>query len=84
MDVLSMIRSTKGKFFVVEFEKKDGSLRRLVGRLGVRKGVTGEGMKYDPQDYGLQTVYDVQKKGFRHVNLRTVSYFKCGAQEARL
>ena len=61
-----------GKIASAEFIKKDGSLRKMVFRTKVTKGVTGEGMKYNPSDYGLRTVYDMQKLAFRHINLETV------------
>ena len=61
-----------GKIASAEFIKKDGSLRKMVFRTQVTKGVTGEGMKYNPSDYGLRTVYDMQKGAFRHINLETV------------
>ena len=61
-----------GKIASVDFIKKDGSLRKMVFRTKVTKGVTGEGMKYNPSDYGLRTVYDMQKRAFRHINLNTV------------
>jgi hypothetical protein len=61
-----------GKIASVDFIKKDGSLRKMVFRTKVTKGVTGEGMKYNPSDYGLRTVYDMQKGAFRHINLETV------------
>ena len=32
-----------GRFFTVTFVKEDGSLRTIVGRCGVRKGVKGTG-----------------------------------------
>lgn len=62
-----------GKIASAEFIKKDGSLRKMVFRTKVTKGVTGEGMKYDPTDYGLRTVFDMQKGAFRHINLETVT-----------
>ena len=61
-----------GKLASCEFIKKDGSLRKMVFRTKVTKGVTGEGMKYNPSDYGLRTVFDMQKRAFRHINLQTV------------
>jgi hypothetical protein len=61
-----------GKIASADFIKKDGSLRKMVFRTKVTKGVTGEGMKYNPSDYGLRTVYDMQKGAFRHINLETV------------
>ena len=57
-----------GKIASADFIKKDGSLRTKV-----TKGVTGEGMRYDPSDYGLRTVFDMQKGAFRHINLETVT-----------
>lgn len=62
-----------GKIASAEFIKKDGSLRKMVFRTKVTKGVTGEGMKYNPTDYGLRTVFDMQKGAFRHINLETVT-----------
>lgn len=61
-----------GKIASAEFIKKDGSLRKMVFRTQVTKGVTGEGMKYNPSDYGLRTVFDMQKQEFRHINLNTI------------
>ena len=61
-----------GKIASADFIKKDGSLRKMVFRTKVTKGVTGEGMKYNPSDYGLRTVFDMQKGAFRHINLETV------------
>mgnify|MGYP000229741370 CR=1 FL=1 len=64
------------KFFSVEFIKKDGTLRKMVCRLGVKKGVTGKGMTYAPNDRQLLNVYDVQKKAFRMINLNTLKAIK--------
>tara|TARA_Y100000310_G_scaffold192298_1_gene192256 strand:+ start:179 stop:436 length:258 start_codon:yes stop_codon:yes gene_type:complete len=61
-----------GKIASAEFIKKDGSLRKMVFRTKVTKGVTGEGMKYNPSDYGLRAVYDMQKRDFRMINLNTI------------
>ena len=61
-----------GKIASAEFIKKDGSLRKIVFRTKVTKGVTGEGMKYDPAKLGLRTVFDMQKRDFRMINLETV------------
>ena len=67
-----------GKIASVDFITKPnkefpaGRLRKMVFRTKVTKGVTGEGMKYNPSDYGLRTVFDMQKRAFRMVNLETV------------
>jgi hypothetical protein len=50
-----------GQIFTVEFIKRTtGELRRMNCRKGVRKGVNGEGRKFDPASRGLIGVYDMQ------------------------
>jgi len=66
------IKETKGKIFSVEFIKKDESIRKMNCRLGVRKGITGKGMKYSPEAKRLITVFDMQKKEYRLVNMKTM------------
>jgi len=44
----------------------------MVCRLGVKKGITGTGQKYDPIAYDLLNVFDVQAGGFRSINLRAI------------
>lgn len=72
--VFRAIQETDGKVFGVKFIKKDGSLRDMACRLKVRKGVTGAGRKFEPKDYGLVGVYDMNN-GFRMVNTNTVIEF---------
>ena len=74
------ILATKGKYFSVVFTKKDNSIRRMTARIGVKKGVKGVGMKYDPADHGMMVVWDAGVQGFRMVNLSTIISFKCGAK----
>lgn len=57
------------KFFTAKFVKKNGELRVLNGRLGVKKGVKGVGKKFNDVDYNLLTVYDLKKKSFRTIAL---------------
>lgn len=62
-----------GKIFTVFFIKKtDGTRRKMNCRKGVKKGVNGNGLKFNPADHNLVTVYDMQKQGHRMVNLETV------------
>ena len=58
-DALRLILDSDGRLFSVTFVKRsDGSLRSMVARRGVSKGVTGAGMSYDPADHKLVTVYE--------------------------
>ena len=71
--VIQEIRSRVGDtFFSVDFIKKNGDLRKMVCRLGVKKGVKGVGMSYNPTEKGLLCVYDVVKKGFRMIVINTI------------
>lgn len=81
MKLSELRETTKGKIFAVDFTKKDGSERHMVCRLGVTKGVTGQGMSYDPLSRGLLPVYDMQKHNFRMVNLNTVRKVKFQGKE---
>jgi len=78
---LRALKETKGRIFCTVFVKKNGSLRTMVARTGVHKGVNGTGMSYDPESKGLIPVYDMQKKAWRMVNVNTMKSLKCGEIE---
>ena len=64
------IKESEGKIFSVVFEKRTtGEFRKLVGRLGVHKDVNGVGLRYDPATKQLMTVYDMQNRGWRMINI---------------
>jgi hypothetical protein len=70
------ILSKGNKIFSVTFIKKDGSTRRMVARLGVRKGVKGVGMSFSPSEKNMMVVFDMHKRAFRMVNLETIVEIK--------
>lgn len=72
-EVLAEIQKAENTFFHVEFIKKDGSLRKMNCRLNVKKGVNGKGMAYNPIEKGLIPVWDLEKKNFRMINMKTVT-----------
>jgi len=79
MNIKSKILSTNGKFFTVQFIKKNGDLRRMVARIGVKKYLKGgenPAKNYD----NLIVVFDVQKRAYRMINLDTLINFKCGKE----
>ena len=70
---LEMIKDSAGRIFGVSFIKRTtGETRHMSARRGVRKDVTGEGLKYDPESKQLLTVYDMNKKGHRMLNTETL------------
>ena len=72
---IELLRSTKGKIFSCEFIKKDGTLRRMVARLGVAKNLKG-GRNGASSKNSLITVYDMAKQAYRMVNLETLKTVK--------
>lgn len=67
-----MHESSDGKIFTIDFVKKDGSIRRMNARRGVKQGTNGKGMTYNPIKRGLLPVFDMQKRDFRMVNFDTI------------
>jgi hypothetical protein len=64
------------KIFSVIFQKKDGTLREMVCRLGVTKHLKGGELKYSPEDFNYLTVFDMQKKEYRTINVNTLKRIK--------
>lgn len=73
-----IVLKTAGRFFYVEYVKKDGTIKRTTARLGVRRNITGEGLGYDPAKKSLMVIWDVKAHGYRMLNLRTILYLRCG------
>lgn len=74
---VEVINRTRGKFFTVKFMKKDGSVRVMNARVGIKKGVNGKGLSYNPAPRGLKPIYDVKEMGWRMINLDTIFELKC-------
>lgn len=70
-----------GKIFTVEFIKKDGTLRKMNARLGVKKHLKGGTLAFDPSERNLLPVFDMQKEGYRMINASTILTIKIGGRE---
>jgi len=71
VNLKNFIENTNGKFFAVIFTKKNGEKRKMVARLGVKKNLKGGFNYLEGLNKPYKTVYDVQSKGYRAVNLDT-------------
>jgi len=71
VNVVNQLRASNGRVFTVTFIKKDGSLREMNCRLGVKKGVKFTG-KSVGLDVPVMRVFDMQVGGFRSINLDTL------------
>lgn len=69
-----------GGIFNVKFYKADGSVRSINARFGVRKGVNGKGLNYDPASHNNVIVFSMNDNGFRTINLDRVARIKFNGQ----
>lgn len=71
---VALLSMTQGRAFAVTFTKRTtGEVRHMNARLGVKKGVKGVGLKFDPSERDLLIVYDLQKQAFRSISLDSVT-----------
>lgn len=63
----------KGAFFSVEFIKKDNTYRKMTCRFGVKSKLNPHPIRKKPEmPDNYRTVYDINAKGYRHINLETI------------
>ena len=70
------IYATNGKIFSAVFTKKDGEKRKMICRRGVSKYVKGIGLKFKPEECNLVGVFDMHKKAYRFINIKTLEQIK--------
>ena len=70
------IDNTKGTFFSAKFIKRDGSTRVMLCRNGVKKGLKGGTLKYNPRERGNAVVWDIKKSAYRTIPLSRVTKLK--------
>lgn len=67
----ALLASSKGTMVGLTFRKKDGTVRRLNGRLGVSRYCRGRSDSNDTAK--LVTLYDVKNEGYRMVSLASLT-----------
>jgi len=71
-EAVSKIQGMGSKIFGVTFVKRtNGELRNGAYRLGVSKGVNGDGLKFDPVKKNLIQVYDMNN-GHRFISIEGI------------
>lgn len=61
----------RGRIASLSFEKKDGTMRTLTGKIQVNNGVGGEAA-YNAKDYGQIRIFDFHAQGWRSVTANKV------------
>lgn len=79
----SLILETKGRFFSITFEKKDGSIRTVNGKNRFNSLIKGTGSPATDalKAMGYKSFVDRNKKGWASALPEKVKAFKCGAIE---
>ena len=61
-DVIDAFKKADGSLVSITFVKRTtGDVRKMLARTGVRKGVKGVGLKFNPRNKSLIGVYDFDK-----------------------
>jgi hypothetical protein len=85
--ILELSEQNSNTIFSIQFEKRDGTLRNMNARIGVWRGPGGDEnnthaadaiMSYDPTDYHLKTVFDMQKRQYRNIPTDRVTKITIG------
>lgn len=74
----------ENSIFGATFVKKDGTVRDMVCRLGVKKGTNGKGLNFEPVERGLLPVFDMKSQGFRMINLSTLTELRIKGKVYRI
>ena len=87
--ILELTRQHPNTIFSIQFEKRDGTLRNMTARIGVWKDASGiekntqqvsEERSYNPAEYNLKMVFDVEKAAYRTVATDRVTRISLGGQ----
>ena len=78
-----LIKETNGRIFNAIFIKKNSGIRSLTGRLKVTQHLKKDAKKqpFKPSDYNLQCVYDMNAKGYRMLNINTLTNLTINANK---
>lgn len=72
-NIFAALKSARGHVFQVEFIKRTtGELRKMNARLGVSKNVTGEGLKFNPENTNNIVCWDMQKGAHRMISVENI------------
>ena len=71
-ETLNLLKDNENLIFSVVFLKKNGELRPMTCRFGVKKHLKGGNLAFNPLERNLLVVFDMQKEGYRMINLETL------------
>jgi len=84
MNTTEIKKLVKGRIFSVIFTKKNGDERKMLCRLDVKKHLKGGKKSYDAESLNHLTVYSLDSKGYRTINLNTLKQIKANKKVINL
>lgn len=78
VNLKTLIEQQGSRIVSVDYEKLDGEARTLTGRLGVKAHLKGGSNNVERAQRPYLTMFDLQLKEYRTVNLATVTEVRCG------
>ncbi len=84
VNLRSMIESQGSRMVSIDYEKLGGMARTLTGRRGVTAYLKGGENKVVRDSRSYMTMFDLQLKEYRTVNLATVTELRCGGKVYRV
>ena len=82
--ILNLLTAKKNSIFSVVFLKKDGTIRKMLCRFGVKKHLKGGKLAFNPLERALLVVFDMQKEAYRMINLETLMSINMKGVEYRV
>ncbi len=81
MNIQEFKNEVKGNFFRACFIKKDGTMREITARFGVKKHLKGGELKYNPEALNYINVFDVEKEAYRTINMDKLIFLRYNGKE---
>lgn len=81
MNIQEFKNEVKGNFFRACFIKKDGTMREITARFGVKKHLKGGELKYNPEALNYIIVFDVEKEAYRTINMDKLIFLRYNGKE---
>jgi hypothetical protein len=70
-----------GRIFSAKFVKKNGEIRHIKARLGVKKALKGGELTYNPSEHNNLIVFDLEKQAYRTIKFDNLLEIKYNKQE---
>lgn len=71
---------TEGRIFSAYFQKKDGTMRNMTARVGVKAHLRGGDLPYDPKVAQTLPVFDMAISDYRMIPLARLVSFNIGGE----